>query len=375
MMLKMFNRRNQSVGEFRQIFPRMICSFVQKFAFLLFIWCSFQVSLAQNNADAYLQKLELSAALYPPENLLQTKSLVIYAVPEKMSLSEPPEWLFDMQTFFAEVGIDAVASLNTEKMLNLNGDFQPLPEWLLERGIKNLILMSAAEEEGPFLMLITPFNGKNSLYDKGEKAWARFTGDLEMVRNELGALYRTDRFARTNLLVNEYPEFFENTPDPGVVARSIPPQAATLKVAIKAEEQPSIGKSHWHRLRSSFLFEEEKLLKNAQNRNFMYTALAADTARTFELVAPETTYQSLRRDGYGYELYFLRAEEKTLYEWLPFPERPEPEGHIVYKFYLRNLRTNVIYLGTEWDAHPDWQTALNRFVAQMEKALFEKEGG
>lgn len=332
------------------------------------------MSWAQNNADAYLQRLDLTTALYPPEDLLQTKSLVIYAVPEKRSLSEPPEWLFDMQAFFAEVGIDAVAYLNTEKMLNLNGDFQPLPEGLIERGIKNLILMAANDEEGPFLMLITPFNGKNSLYDKGEKAWARLTGDLGTVRNELRALYRTDRFVRTNLLVNEYPEFFENTTDLGVVARSIPPQAATLKVAIKIEEQPSIGKSHLHRLRSIFLFEEKKLLNNVENRIFIYKALAADTALTFELVTPETTYQSLRRDGYGYELYFLKAEEKKLYEWLPFPDRPEPKDSIVYKFYLRNLRTNVIYLGTEWDAHPDWQTALNRFVAQMEKALSEKEG-
>jgi hypothetical protein len=42
------------------------------------------------------------------------------------------------------------------------------------------------------------------------------------------------------------------------------------------------------------------------------------------------------------------------------------------KFFLRDVRTNNAYLGELWDANPDWTTALNSFLDQIERIKAQK---
>ena len=102
--------------------------------------CSMSLQ-AQSDIDQYLNKLGLNQALYPPQDILKTKSLVLLSVPMDESPSEWQEILDEMQAFFAEVGVDAVAYFPVDKYDASLNDPLPLPDFTFSRGIENLIIL------------------------------------------------------------------------------------------------------------------------------------------------------------------------------------------------------------------------------------------
>ena len=63
-------------------------------------------------AQDILERLSINQALYIPEDILSTKSLVLFSVPEEDKTSEWKERLDELQSFFASQGIDAIAYIN-----------------------------------------------------------------------------------------------------------------------------------------------------------------------------------------------------------------------------------------------------------------------
>lgn len=329
--------------------------------------CSMSLQ-AQSDIDQYLNKLGLNQALYPPQDILKTKSLVLLSVPMDESPSEWQEILDEMQAFFAEVGVDAVAYFPVDKYDASLNDPLPLPDFTFSRGIENLIILSAKEADGPIFLAITQFNKEESMWNKGASAFARLTSDLSTVWQELNTYFKTDQFQRTNLLVNENPEFFYSTIKPGVIGRSVPPQVAEFKIAMRPIVKQKYEQLPIFKVQHAYMFEEDSLMQQINLQNQQFQMLSADSTNTMELVANNENDATLRRSGFIYELKMLKAKEKTLNEWIPLPEDSTPSEKTVYKFYLDDLRTNTIFIGKEWDASENWFEALNAFVAQIQKA-------
>lgn len=346
--------------------------FIQKLVYFLAFACLSFMTKGQSDANELLEKLQLNQALYPPENILSTKSIVLLSVPE---VAEQNEWMIlvdELQQFLANEGIDAVAYVHVESLFSIPNRVLEIPQYLNQREIQNVILFTAKDEETPIFFAIGPYNGKSTFFDKSSTFYARSTAKLESITAELNTYFKTGSLNRDNLLVNESPEFFYPDVELGIVAKSIPPRLAEFKVSVDAIDLAlfdQVGPP-------SFLYEnfygKEEFVSSLKDRNNAIGALVSDTTNKIFYKDPTKTNQALRQEGFQYELMFVSGTDNRVYEWLPFPDRPGTTGKIIHKFYLNDLRNNNIYVGKEWDASTDWQQALSSFLGQMNKVIQEK---
>ncbi|MFY0591712.1 hypothetical protein [Roseivirga sp.] len=319
--------------------------------------------------DLLLSKLQISQALYPPEDMLSTKSIVLISVPEDGDRNEWKELVDELQLFLAEEGIDAVAYVETETLFSQPNLLLAIPDYLKKRDINNLILFAVKSKDEPVFLAMGPYNGKDTFFNKGDTFWAREGVKLEGIKDELSTFFKAGTLYKGNLLVNETAEFFYPEMDLGVVAKSVPPKIADFKVAITGVDKPFYEQLGPAAFRFDNLYEDAKYKTEINDRAFALEALGMDSTNVFYSREAKLTNQQLRRDGFQYELRFVSGPEKLVYEWIAFPDRGEPRPTTVHKFYLSDLRNNNIYVGKQWDASADWQTALDNFLGQIQLVI------
>ncbi len=346
--------------------------FIQKLMYFIVLACLCFTAKSQSETNQLLEKLQLNQALYPPENILSTKSIVLLSVPE---VAEQNEWMIlvdELQQFLAEEGIDAVAYINVQSLFSIPNKVLEIPEYLNQREIENVILFSAKDEDSPVFFAIGPYNGESSFFDRSSTFYARAANKLESITSELSTYFKTGSLYRENLLVNESPEFFFPEVELGIVAKSIPPRLAEFKVSVEAVDLDLFKQVGPPSFRYENFYSQEAFDQVMRDRNYSLEALVRDTTNKILYKDPTKTKQALRQEGFQYELMFVSGTERHVYDWLPFPDRPRTTGKIIYKFYLNDLRNNNIYVGKEWDASTDWHQALESFLAQMDEVIQKK---
>lgn len=321
--------------------------------------------IGQTESKEILDRLTLNQALYPPEGILSSKSIVLLSVPE---VSEQNEWMIlvdELQQFFAAEGIDAVAYIENESLFSRSNWLLQIPEFLKQRNIQNLILFSASTKNAPVFLAMGPYNRKDSFFDKSATFWARSAAELSLITDELRAYFQTGSLIRTNLLVNESAEFFYPEVTLGIVAKSIPPRLAEFKVAMKRIDQAVYNQLGPAVFRFDRLYRKDSFDLVMVGRDQTIQSLTIDSTNVIFERPQGQTNQQLRQQGFQYELLWVTAREDRLYEMLPFPGRPEPSDQVAHKFYLSDLRNNNIYVGKTWDASANWDMALQNFLGQM----------
>jgi len=340
--------------------------------YFLVLACLCFTAKSQSETSQLLEKLQLNQALYPPENILSTKSIVLLSVPE---VAEQNEWMIlvdELQQFLAEEGIDAVAYINVQSLFSIPNKVLEIPKYLNQREIENVILFSAKDEDSPVFLAMGPYNGEASFFERSSTFYARFANELEGITSELSTYFKTGSLFRDNLLVNESPEFFFPEVELGIVAKSIPPRLAEFKVSVEAIDLALFRQVGPPLFRYENFYGEEVFEQAMRDRNYSLEALATDTTNKIRYKDPTKTNQALRQEGFQYELMFVSGTDSHVYDWLPFPDRPRTTGKVIHKFYLNDLRNNNIYVGKVWDASTDWHQALESFLAQMDEVIQEK---
>lgn len=315
--------------------------------------------------ESLLGRLELNQALYPPEDILSTKSIVLLSVPEVADRSEWMVLVDELQQFLADEGVDAVAYIETEALFAQPNEVLSIPELFKSRDVRNIILFTAKNEKTPVFLAIGPYNGESTFFNKGDAFWAREATGLEGIKDELSAYFKTGTLYRENLLVNEHPEFFYPEMELGIVAKSIPPKIASFKVAVEQIDKSIYTKPGLASFRYDNFYKRDSFELALQDRNYLIQELVTDTTNNFSLKENARTNQELRRDGFQYELLYVTGPERLVYDWISFPNRTTPTDKVVHKFYLSDLRNNNIYIGKNWDASTDWNTAFENFLAQI----------
>lgn len=323
----------------------------------------------QSETDELLGNLELNQALYPPEDILSTKSIVLLSVPE---VSERSEWMIlvdELQAFLAEQGIDAVAYIENEGLFSKPNQVLGVPEVLKGREIKNVILFTIKNDETDVFLAIGPYNGDASFFNKGDVFWARKSSKLSNITAELDTYFKTGALYRDNLLINESAEFFYPEISLGIVAKSIPPKLAEFKVALEVYDKAIYSQRGPSSVRFDNFYDKSTFQAKLQDRNYFIEGLVTDTTNNIFSKDKLKTRQQLRKEGFQYELMHVTGPEKSVYEWIAFPDRKKPTDRIIHKFYLSDLRNNNIYVGKNWDASSDWQVAIEQFLEQMNEVI------
>jgi len=337
----------------------------------------FQSAMVQGQTAnrEHLALLQMNDALDPPQNILGSKSIVLISVPTGTAFGEWKNYATELQAFFAEQSIDAVAFFNVDRQRTVPGLVQALPKYILDREISNLIFYIAGGADKPSTLGIGPFNNKPGFYDKGAIFWTRQFNELETVFNELDGLFKTGAFNKTNLLVNDSAELFDFTkPSFGNSYASFPPELQTRKIAIPVLKPYPTGVGT-HLLTADHFFNPNENANATGTRNAALEAVVADSLFDIQRVEMDKTTEALmRRDGFTHVLGFVESDSEYIYDLFRYKNREEVAAPRLVKFYLKDLRNRNVFLGRSWEASANWRTALDLFLAQMEKELPGKGG-
>lgn len=87
----------------------------------------------------------------------------------------------------------------------------------------------------------------------------------------------------------------------------------------------------------------------------------------YEFLTTAKTDAELIRDRVQFVLVKVEARESDLKKNMGFAAATGDESRIVVKYYIRFLVRDELYTGSEWDADPNWETALRNFLANLQK--------
>ena len=80
------------------------------------------------------------------------------------------------------------------------------------------------------------------------------------------------------------------------------------------------------------------------------------------------TNQELLADRIQFLLVKVEGRQADLMKSMGLEPLTGEEGaKTVVKFYIRFLVREELYLGSTWDAHPDWKVSLNQFLDNLKK--------
>lgn len=309
------------------------------FTMLGLIWhCSAQV-------DNPIQKLVNGLSIGPvPLDLLSTKSLVLYD--PNFTAKE----LEQIQTGFERTGVDAVLYFPQDLPM-CNRDVQKaFSDYLIRREIKYFIFLFKKEAEMEFVF--TEFSRTIELVVAAQPGW-KLTG--KTIAEISMDIYRTalNNQKRVNMLVSPIPEFELKLPFiKGTRGEYFATDLKVDKVAVV-----KFGNE-----------EKDKMLEEIFKAHYPYK---------YEFIPVGTEESAIRQKGFIYMLSVMHtrgypAMELLEYDMLKagsaiasvtYPNgqmqlKTNPAEDLVYKFYFKHLENGSIFLGTKWDADPNWQQAL-----------------
>lgn len=351
----------------------IVTNYIYKFVIInCFLLCSAWAQ-SQNYLRFYQEHLAISEALYPPEDILNGSSLVLFSVSKDVDTNEWQEKLTELQTFFATQGIDAVAYVNVTSLYNIPGEATGVPQVLRTRDIKNLILFHYLGEEQNMFLAMGPLSDQMNFWTEGDSFWMRASASFDPVFNELDTYFRTGARPRTNLLVNDHPEFFQPQPENDRIILTTAPQIRpSYKVALRNWEVDFYRRFGAHKLLDAHVNAPKQYEAQWQERYDLFSSLALDTTNIIEFVRHDLSDPELKRLRYDYELTAIFGNHEQLSSFFKTDEPMALFDDERVVFYMKSLGSNTIYLPRGWRPEYDWTIALSRILEAFRASLYPK---
>lgn len=320
----------------------------------------------------------LNFSLSVPKGINSTKSAVIITVPDEKIGEEwrVGEWkpiAEEAHKGFRIMGIDALFYLNDHDLLASNNSIDFYTETFIQRGIKNIIFIT--ESKSKYDLMVVPFSGDNDLITSGSNAFRTTKVSLKEALISLGKEIKRSEMTLGNFLIPEGANYLSAA---SIIeterSERYPGQMRRNKIVIEKFEKLEMPK---------ILSDESRALieaynKEMEDRNRLLDTLLQSYPYEYEIIDRMSNVE-LVRNRYQFVLRSVYGANSTLREMLEFeigketysstiPIMPDQsktieisEKTLVYKFFIRNNISTVIYTGT-WDAHTDWKTALTNFL-------------
>jgi hypothetical protein len=339
-----------------------------------------------------------------PEDLLQSKSVVLVSVPPvSKNSSERGDWetfASEAHEYFKKIGVDPVAYFYLEDLFSGIDATRVYVDHLKKREIKYLIVLSKVylkiknNESLRYVMVITPFSNDEKIIANGQAAYKDQNKDLEkLMKNLYGITIRKD-FVNTNHLIIDQPEFFGGIPIiDGRRNESFPVDLRVDKLAVsKFEEVPIPANRPGGIINNKIAEEVEKYNASVERLNFELDRSFQGYPWNYELIKYNPDEKEMWRQGFLYLLMRVNSSGRIIKEMLNYEVNDseteyitllkKPDGSFtlrtipvdapVYKFYIKSLARNEVYVGETWDADETWQEALNHFLTNLTDKLKAK---
>jgi len=329
---------------------RIVKSYFTALFFVLPLFSFSQPSFEENKLTS---KLNFGSSL--PSGILSNRSIVLFEI------AYTKEELKEIQKYFQQAGIDAVAYLDVDYVLSGIDPARLYSTSFSSRAIKFLILLQKVNDQ--YQMIFTEFNGTRSFVDKEHVSW-KFSH--QSLRELLRTVYRfaVSSERKNNLMVNDVPEkgtamnFYKGKRD-----ERFSPDIRQFKFAI-----PRFGNE-----------ADDKALEELLKENLR---------AKYELVDPDLSDAELEGKGYrlvlrfvhtrgdaardilGYDLTQTASSLSTTY-FVEGEQRIKTirSKQMIYKFYFKNTEYGNVFLGSKWDADETWQDALRNHIQALRLEL------
>jgi hypothetical protein len=265
-----------------------------------------------------------------------------------------------VQKSFQRAGIDAVAYFETDYLFANQAVLTALAEYLNQREIVNLVFLQKKTEG--YAVHIAEFNTKPTIIEQNQYAWG---AEDKVLTELLLKIYRSSAstLKKQNLLVVDIPE--TNITINPILGRRSDFFAIDLKVDPIAI--PKSGDAQ----------ADKELEELFTTYPFKY-----------KLTEPGLTEKELRKQGYFYILCVIHGRGKVAKELLGYDMTKAetaivsityPNGQqvlksygadeLIYKFYIKHIDSQNVFLGTKWDADLTWQQALQNHLKAFKTEL------
>jgi len=301
-----------------------------------------------------------------PEDLLASKTLVLVKVPFK---TKSPEVRGDwkkvgeaIQPGFQKAGIDAVAYYYIDDVFSGPEAVNAFAKKFEERQLENVIFI--IEENGNYEVVITKITDKDNLILPGQEAWKISGDNLSKLGNDIYLKAASSGQERKNLLIIEVPIY-------GDMAKPI---------EARRGEYFDVN------------FSSETLAVPAFADTTLIDSVMSKYPYEYAIVNPKLSEKELRSEGYQYVLYFVHTVGKNVKDILEYSTTDSETVYIsevtasdqkdakvksinvntpVYKFYIKHIFSENIFLGTKWDADTTWQTSLDNYITNLKNQLID----
>ncbi len=333
---------------------------------IVVILCSFYSSIAQRGINILTTVDSLNFTDELPKELLSTKSLVLVKVPPKSTNPHVRgEWQIPgeaLQAGFKKGGIDAVSYYYIDDVFSGPEVVSAFADKFADRQLQNVIFI--LQESNKYTVVITEITDKDNLIKPGQDAWKIEGNDLKTMANTIYLKAANSSQDRNNLLIIDVPIYGE------------------MAHAINARRGEYFDVN----------FSSETLAIPAFADTSQINKIMAKYPYKYEIVDPTKSEKELRSDGYQYILYYVHTIGKNVKEILEYPTTQTETAYIsevtagdnakakvisinvntpVYKFYIKHIYSENVFLGTKWDAAPTWWDALDNYVTNLKNQLVD----
>ena len=367
----------------------------------ILLFLGFLVSLSAFAQDEEINTAGLVFLNYTnnlPETIRSGKTVVMVnttkVLPDQSFGKSAEPMIEEAHKVFVEAGIDVVGYYNSKVVLAGRDSQYGFSEAWKKREIENIILITKADFEQKkkevtrFVILATTFNGQPSLFTNGQAAWKVQNKDFSKALDKLASA--ANRYEKKNLLINDAPEYFDDVKM--VYGEHVEGYLTDLdfgKLAVPKFEIIDIPNPKPTGLINNLV---EKQTQESNELNEKNNQVLAEKMKgydyEYELVDPSLTDQELGSQGFSYVLLRLNAPGIDIKRLLNYQVsdtqqsyttqifnsgkvtlRSIPANGLVYKYYIKHLRSGNIYLGAKWDADETWSEALDHMLYNIREEM------
>lgn len=320
---------------------------------LAILLCQVNLTHSQSvSADVLAQqRIQFSTDL--PQDILQSKAVVVISTEEGAASAKWKKMADELQAFFEEAGIDAVAYFHISELNSGIAVQRAVARSLTRRGVK--IFVSAMEMPGERVLLsIGRFNQQWNFRTPDSPFWVQEEASFEPIFENLRTIFMTGRYKRENLLVISTPEYF---PVGGAVVDTRSEQyfswLRNQKLAVPLPKPSAESLNSLALINPKASSWDKKSLEEAMEEYpFDYGFVDVESM----------TEEEILRAGYTFLLYSLEGTEQFLKRQLQYKKPEEASDEFAVKYYVKHLANTNIYLGKGWDAGATHSEALTGFL-------------
>lgn len=305
------------------------------------------------------------------ESFLDGKAVVLVsASPAARPLMSWELLAEEVHEALVEAGGDPVAYYELEDLILTEGTQAGYAASFSQRLIKNIIVITR-KENGEFVVHIMPFTQDRSIVTPGS-SWSATADNLEGFKERIAVIGNNRR--TQNLLVIEVPEFIE-----GAAATTLekgtelflPRNPLNLDVfRLGVRLAGAAGESGYL---TTFRYDllgkspEQILAEQKSEREGLQGIFDTYYPHEVAFLTEPQSEAALIKDRVQFILMRMEGREGDLMERMgvDIPESTDRE-RIVIKYYIKFLVRNELYIGPDWDADPNWSTALINFLENIE---------